>query len=131
MASVTLVAFPWFWFPRSRSAVASSWLSQMGLAFLTAAFAVRLTRATEGSRHARRFWRTVVLAGVSCTIGDGYQTVRVILIQTAFVVFGMSAVVLTMLAHPLGGSGGQRLRLWLDAATVSRSSSGISRSRRC
>jgi hypothetical protein len=74
MASVTLVAFPWFWFPRSRSAVASSWLSQMGLAFLTAAFAVRLTRATEGSRHARRFWRTVVLAGVSCTIGDGYQT---------------------------------------------------------
>jgi diguanylate cyclase (GGDEF)-like protein/PAS domain S-box-containing protein len=127
MAAVTLVTLPWFWFAGSRSGVVSSWLLQVGLDFLTAALAVRLTRATVGSRHAHRFWRTVILAGISCMIGDGYQTVRVILdpqdkttsvIQTAFVVFGMSAVVLTMLAHPLGGTGRQRLQRWLDAATV-------------
>ncbi|MFI6078732.1 diguanylate cyclase domain-containing protein [Actinoplanes sp. NPDC051343] len=127
MAAVTVAALPWFWFARSSSAVVSSWLLQVGLDFLTATFAVRLSRATAGSRHARRFWRAVTLAGASCTIGDGYQTVRTILnphetntsvIQTAFVVLGMSAVVLTMLAHPLGGTGRQRLRLWLDAATV-------------
>jgi diguanylate cyclase (GGDEF)-like protein/PAS domain S-box-containing protein len=127
MAGVTLVAGPWFWFAGSSSALVSSWLLQFGLDFLTSALAVRLKRATAGSRHARRFWRAVIVAGASCTIGDGYQTVRILLnphetatsvIQTVFVVFGMSSVVVTMLAHPLGGSGRQRLRLWLDAATV-------------
>jgi diguanylate cyclase (GGDEF)-like protein/PAS domain S-box-containing protein len=126
-ATLALVALPWFWFVGPRGAVVSSWLLQVGLDSLTATFAVRLTRATAGSRHARRFWRTVVLAGTSCMIGDGYQTIRIIVnphdtttsvVQTAFVVAGMSAVVLTMLAHPLGGSGRQRLRLWLDGATV-------------
>jgi diguanylate cyclase (GGDEF)-like protein/PAS domain S-box-containing protein len=127
MAAVTAAALPWFWFAGPSSAVVSSWLLQFGLDFLTTIFAVRLNRATAGSRPARRFWRAVILAGASCTIGDGYQTVRIILnphetktsvVQTAFVVFGMSSVVLTMLAHPLGGSGRQRLRLWLDAATA-------------
>jgi diguanylate cyclase (GGDEF)-like protein/PAS domain S-box-containing protein len=127
MAAVTVAAFPWFWSAGPSSAVVSSWLLQFGLDILTATFAVRLNRATAGSRHARRFWRAAILAGVSCTIGDGYQTVRVILnpqdkatsvVQTAFVVFGMSSVVVTMLAHPLGGSGRRRLRLWLDAATA-------------
>jgi hypothetical protein len=127
MATLTVAALPWFWFAGPSSAAVSSWFLQFGLDLLTATFAVRLSRATAGSPYARRFWRAVVLGGVSCTVGDGYQTFRVILnphekttsvIQTVFVVFGMSSVVLTMLAHPLGGSGGQRLRLWLDAATV-------------
>ncbi|MEV6851446.1 diguanylate cyclase [Actinoplanes sp. NPDC051411] len=127
MAAVTVAAFPWFWFAGAPSAVVSSWVLQFGLDFLTAALAVRLSRATAGSRYARRFWRAVILAGASCTIGDGYQAVRVILnpqdkatsiVQTGFVVVGMSSVVLTMLAHPLGGSGRQRLRLWLDTATA-------------
>jgi diguanylate cyclase (GGDEF)-like protein/PAS domain S-box-containing protein len=127
MAGLTVIAFPWFWFTGSSSAIVSSWLLQVALDFLTVTFAVRLTRASAGSRHADRFWRTVVLAGASCTIGDGYQAVRVVLnpheqatsvVQTGFVVLGMSLIVLTMLAHPLGGAGRQRLRLWLDAATV-------------
>jgi diguanylate cyclase (GGDEF)-like protein/PAS domain S-box-containing protein len=127
MATLTVAALPWFWFAGPSSAAVSSWFLQFGLDLLTATFAVRLSRATAGSPYARRFWRAVVLGGVSCTVGDGYQTFRVILnphekttsvIQTVFVVFGMSSVVLTMLAHPLGGSGRRRLRLWLDTATV-------------
>ena len=34
-------------------------------------------------------------------------------VQTALVVAGMLAVVIVMLCHPLGGTGRQRLRLWL------------------
>jgi diguanylate cyclase (GGDEF)-like protein len=43
---------------------------------------------------------------------------RVALFQTIMVVGGMGTVVLVMLGHPIGGSGRQRLRLWLDAGTV-------------
>jgi hypothetical protein len=40
-------------------------------------------------------------------------------VQTAFVVTGVVASVVTMHGrHHLGGAGRQRLRLWLDASTV-------------
>jgi diguanylate cyclase (GGDEF)-like protein/PAS domain S-box-containing protein len=127
MAVLAVVALPWFWFASSTTATVSSWVFQFALDGVTTTLAVRLARAHAGRRITRRFWRSLVLAGASCSIGDAYQTIRVTLnphdpttsvIQTAFVVVGMSAVVLTMLAHPLGGAGRQRLRLWLDAATV-------------
>jgi diguanylate cyclase (GGDEF)-like protein/PAS domain S-box-containing protein len=65
--------------------------------------------------------------GVLCAVGDTYQTILAVLhlsghqpssVQTAFVVAGMLVAVVAMLCHPLGGAGRQRLRLWLDAATV-------------
>ena len=127
MAALTALALPWFWFAGHRSAVISSWGSQVGLDLLNATLAMRLARANAGHRPVRRFWRSVIFAGLACAIGDGYQTVQVILdphsqdtsvVQTGFVVVGMFLVVLTMLAHPLGGGGRQRLMLWLDAATV-------------
>jgi diguanylate cyclase (GGDEF)-like protein/PAS domain S-box-containing protein len=127
MAALTALALPWFWFTGHRTAVVSSWGLQVLLDILNATLAVRLSRANAGRRAVRRFWRSVILAGVSCAIGDGYQTVQSLLhphgndtsgVQTAFVVVGMSLVVITMLAHPLDGRGRRRLTLWLDAATV-------------
>src|SRR4051794_9124996 len=71
--------------------------------------AVRLARITAGERYARRFWRTVTITVVSCTIGDTIQTVRILLdpdaadvalAQTGFVVAGMALLVAAMLCHP-------------------------------
>ncbi|GIJ68311.1 hypothetical protein Voc01_032280 [Virgisporangium ochraceum] len=104
----------------------SSWLIQTGLDTAIVAFSLRLMplgREPAG----RRFWRSLALAGALCATGDGYQTVLVLhdpqhvnasLVQTAFVVVAMGVMVVTMLRHPLGTVGRQRLRVLLDAATV-------------
>ena len=111
------------WFLAGPGGAGVSWTVQAGLDVLVAVFGFRLARATAGDRHARRFWLAVGLSGVSCAIGDTFQTLfgdshRPSPVQTGFVVVGMVGVMLTMLFHPLGGTGRQRLRLWLDAATV-------------
>ncbi|MET0426751.1 MAG: GGDEF domain-containing protein [Actinoplanes sp.] len=104
-----------------------SWSVQTGLDVLIALMALRLARVNAADRYARRFWRTLFVACASCTVGDLYQTVlvamrpgdtRISVVQTAFVVCGMAVVVLGMLVHPLGGTGRQRLRLWLDSGIV-------------
>ena len=115
------------WFLAGPGGSSVSWAVQTGMDVLVAVFAVRLAAATAGQRHARRFWRAVAVAGMSCTIGDAYQTTLAVLglaghtpspVQTTFVVGGMVVAMVTMVFHPLGGAGRQRLRLWLDAATV-------------
>jgi diguanylate cyclase (GGDEF)-like protein/PAS domain S-box-containing protein len=103
------------------------WLAQTAIDILTLVFAVRLFRLRETTRPERRFWVGVGISmGLSGT-GDVFQTFLVLTgqdggevspVQTAFVVTGMVLAVITMLCHPLGGRGRQRLRLWLDAATV-------------
>lgn len=102
------------------------WVVQVALDVLLALLGWRLAASTP-DRHARRFWRTLVVTCLSCAVGDAYQTATVLahpagtgtsVAQTGFVVGGMSLIVVAMLSHPLGGSGRQRLRLWLDSATV-------------
>ncbi|MBL7255625.1 sensor domain-containing diguanylate cyclase [Paractinoplanes lichenicola] len=115
------------WFLAGPGGATTSWGVQTCLDVLIAVFAWRLVRATAGQRHARRFWRAVLFTGVTCALGDGYQTVLAVVqganhqpspIQTGLVVLGMVTVIITMLFHPLGGTGRLRLRLWLDATTV-------------
>ncbi|MET0415580.1 MAG: GGDEF domain-containing protein [Actinoplanes sp.] len=125
MILLSVAMVPWFTF--GPHGPAWSWAVQTGIDVLDAIFAYRLFRLAAGNRHSRRFWLTVTIATTLCAIGDLYQTILVMIgpadqpvsvIQTAFVVAGMLAVVVVMLFHPLGGAGRQRLRLWLDTATV-------------
>ncbi|XVV15664.1 diguanylate cyclase domain-containing protein [Actinoplanes sp. CA-131856] len=115
------------WFLAGPGGATVSWAVQTGLDVSIAVFAWRLTRATAGQRHARRFWRAVMATGVACAAGDGYQTALAVMhlsghqpspVQTGFVVAGMLVALVAMVCHPLGGAGRQRLRLWLDAVTV-------------
>jgi diguanylate cyclase (GGDEF)-like protein/PAS domain S-box-containing protein len=105
----------------------TSWILQTALDVLLAVISLRLALVTAGQRHPRRFWRAAAFAGLACTVGDLFQTVHVLLrpgdtdtslFQTGCVVVGMVTVVIVTLFHPLGGTGRQRLRLWLDAFTV-------------
>ncbi|MCY1144382.1 hypothetical protein OWR29_40845, partial [Actinoplanes sp. Pm04-4] len=125
--TVFSLALVW-WFLAGPGGARVSWAVQTGLDVTIAVASWRLVRQNAGKRHARRFWLAVFVTGVCCALGDGYQTVLTLLdssaghrpsvVQTAFVVAGMLTVVLAMVFHPLGGTGRQRLRLWLDAATV-------------
>ncbi|WP_250038218.1 diguanylate cyclase domain-containing protein [Paractinoplanes maris] len=121
------LALVW-WFLAGPGGATVSWAVQTGLDVTIAVCSWWLAQQNAGHRHARRFWLAVAATGVSCALGDGFQTVLAVLddraghqphpVQTGFVVLGMVIAVLAMLFHPLGGSGRQRLRLWLDAATV-------------
>ncbi|WP_433381236.1 diguanylate cyclase domain-containing protein [Actinoplanes sp. CA-142083] len=115
------------WFLLGPGGALSSWLVQAGIDVFTVTLAARLYRMPGIGRHARHFWGAVTVAMGCSTVADTYQTILVATgrpagdvspVQTAFVVGGMVIVVITMLFHPLGGAGRQRLRLWLDAATV-------------
>ncbi|MFI1989912.1 diguanylate cyclase domain-containing protein [Actinoplanes sp. NPDC020271] len=105
---------------------ATSWTAQTVIDVLDVLFAWQLARHPDVAAAGRRFWRAVVVACGASAIGDGFQTIstyagagsRISVVQTAFVVTGMVIVVAATLRHPLGGEGRQRLRLWLDAATV-------------
>jgi diguanylate cyclase (GGDEF)-like protein/PAS domain S-box-containing protein len=105
---------------------ATSWTAQTVIDVLDVCCAWQLAKHPDVPPAGRRFWRAVVGACSACAIGDGFQTMttyagsgsQVSVVQTAFVVTGMMIVVVATLRHPLGGEGRQRLRLWLDAATV-------------
>ncbi|GAA2478543.1 hypothetical protein Ahu01nite_019950 [Winogradskya humida] len=124
-AALAVLSVPWLlagFAPRS-----SSWAVQTALDVALVWSGGRLARLATGQRHARRFWRALQVAMVCCTAGDAYQTVLVVLdprradisvLQTVMVVVAMTIMAVTMLCHPLGATGRQRLRLWLDAITV-------------
>ncbi|MFC7275887.1 diguanylate cyclase domain-containing protein [Paractinoplanes rhizophilus] len=115
------------WFLLGPGGTLSTWLIQSGIDVLTATIGARLYRMPGIGKPARRFWAAVTAATALSAVGDTYQTILVATgrqtggaspVQTGLVVAGMVLVVVTMLFHPLGGSGRQRLRLWLDAATM-------------
>ncbi len=125
LAALVLLSVPWFL--AGPAPLASSWLVQTGLDVLMFWFARRLAGLSAGQRYSLRLWRAVQVTMVLCATGDGYQTVRVLLdpghtqvsvVQTALVATGMSVMVVTMLRHPLGAAGRERLRLGLDTVTV-------------
>jgi diguanylate cyclase (GGDEF)-like protein/PAS domain S-box-containing protein len=115
------------WFLAGPGGSRSSWLIQAGLDVALVYCARRLAVLCAAGSPARRFWRSMSFTGICCAAGDGYQsfvvlrhpeTTQVSIVQTGLVVLGMSSMIVTMLRHPLGAAGRQRLRLWLDAATV-------------
>lgn len=105
---------------------AASWTAQTVIDVLDVCFAWKLATHPDVPAAGRRFWRACIAACGACAIGDGFQTIstyagagaQISVVQTGFVVTGMTIVVAATLRHPLAGSGRQRLRLWLDAATV-------------
>ncbi|WP_246607381.1 sensor domain-containing diguanylate cyclase [Paractinoplanes toevensis] len=125
LIALGVLLVPWFLFaPGIDQAL---WVLQAAFDLLNVYLAGRLVRLPGVDRYARRFWTAVAAAMGSSAIADSYQTALVLhghpagevsTVQTAFVVGGMVIVVITMLAHPIGGVGRLRLRLWLDAATV-------------
>ncbi|MET3424736.1 diguanylate cyclase (GGDEF)-like protein/PAS domain S-box-containing protein [Actinoplanes tereljensis] len=128
LVGLGLLLVPWFLLaPGVGTAL---WVIQTGIDLFTVYLAWRLYRLPGVNRYARRFWAAVVAGMGSSAVADTFQTVLVAggrspsdisVVQTCFVILGMVIVVITMLCHPIGGVGGvgrQRLRLWLDAATV-------------
>ena len=120
-----VLAVPWFLTGAGGSF--SSWLAQSGIDLLNLWLGTRLYRLPGIGRHGRRFWAAVTASMACSAVADSYQTILVAsghaaaqssLVQTGFVAAGMVIVVITMMFHPLGGAGRQRLRMWLDAATV-------------
>ncbi len=115
------------WFLLGPGGMQFSWLIQTGLDVSLVLLARRLAALCAAQPPARRFWRSMTFTAMCCAAGDGYQSLQMLLrpdmteastVQTGLVVLGMSSMVVTMLRHPLGADGRQRLRLWLDAATV-------------
>ncbi|MEV4277755.1 sensor domain-containing diguanylate cyclase [Actinoplanes xinjiangensis] len=125
LVAVGVLLVPWFL--RHGDQHAASWALQTGIDMANTYFTFRTATHPAMSAVGRRFWRAAVIACAGCVVGDGYQTVLLLLdpgrtavspIQTALIVTGMTIVVIAMLRHPLGGAGRQRLRLWFDATTV-------------
>ena len=125
LALVGVLVVPWFLI--GPGGVATGWLAQSGIDVLIVVLAARIYRIPGIERHARRFW-VALAVGVSCSVvGDSYRAALAIggdrslqanVVQNSIDVAGVLIIVITMLFHPLGGSGRQRLRMWLDAATV-------------
>ena len=115
------------WFLGGAGGSLSSWTVQSCIDLLNLWLGTRLYRLPGNGRHGRRFWAAVTAAMGCSAIADAYETMQTAvgrateqtsLVQNGFVAAGMTVVVVTMLFHPLGGAGRQRLRMWLDAATV-------------
>ncbi|BEL09616.1 hypothetical protein Q0Z83_078070 [Actinoplanes sichuanensis] len=125
LVALGVLLVPWFLHFGDQQRV--SWGLQTTIDAANVYFTFRTATHQGMSAAGRRFWWAAVIACAGCLLGDGYQTVRLVLdpsttavspIQTGLVVLGMVIVVGAMLRHPLGGAGRQRLRLWFDATTV-------------
>jgi diguanylate cyclase (GGDEF)-like protein/PAS domain S-box-containing protein len=125
LVAVGVLLIPWFL--RHGDQRTASWGLQTAFDVANTYFTFRTATHPAMSPAGRRFWWAAVIACAGCVVGDGYQTVLLLLdpattavspVQTAIVVIGMTVVVGAMLRHPLGGAGRQRLRLWFDATTV-------------
>lgn len=125
MVALSALSVPWFLNgPGDRI---TSWTAQVALDALMVWFAARLYSLDRDQPHKRRFWLSIVAGSGLSTVGDAYQTVLTAVsptdaggsqVQGALVGVGMFVVLITTLTYPLGGTGRQRLRQWLDAATM-------------
>ncbi|MFC4072141.1 diguanylate cyclase domain-containing protein [Actinoplanes subglobosus] len=125
LVAVGVLLVPWFLYNGDQRT--ASWAIQTGIDAANTYFTFRTATHPAMTPAGRRFWWAAVIACAGCLVGDGYQTVLLLIdpamttvsgFQTALVVGGMTIVVGAMLRHPLGGAGRQRLRLWFDATTV-------------
>jgi hypothetical protein len=125
LAALAAATVPWFL--TGTGGARTSWVVQTCLDLGVIWLARTLSAQIPQPGPARRFYRALMLTGVFCAAGDAYQTMLVLLdpldtvispVQSVFVIAGMTLVVVTMLRHPLGQVGRQRLRLQLDGATM-------------
>jgi diguanylate cyclase (GGDEF)-like protein/PAS domain S-box-containing protein len=106
------------------------WLVQPVLDFFLFVIARNIARSPQLPRTMRRFWWTLSIAGLIFTLGDAIQTVSAIhrpvaqssvagTPQTVCFVIGTAWLAWVMLNYPLATrTFRERLRFWLDAATV-------------
>jgi diguanylate cyclase (GGDEF)-like protein/PAS domain S-box-containing protein len=116
------------WLVLGSAGIVLSWLAQVGLDVMYMVSSWRVATLLPKAGPARRFWRCMALAGLFFTMADTYQSVLTVSqppdaavnspVQTVLVVSGVACAVWGMLTHPLEVTGRERLRLWLDAATV-------------
>jgi diguanylate cyclase (GGDEF)-like protein/PAS domain S-box-containing protein len=113
-----------------RVRVIGFWFSQPILDFLLFAVCRGIARSAVLPAPMRRFWRALGRGGLLFMIGDIAQTVITVRrpdrdaaapgsIQTIFSVLAIGVIIWSMLTYPLpAGTRRERLRFWLDAATV-------------
>jgi diguanylate cyclase (GGDEF)-like protein/PAS domain S-box-containing protein len=116
------------WILLGPGAVTTSWVVQVGLDVAFVYFSWQIVERFGTDRLVRRFWRAMSLGGLFFTTGDVVQTILTLgdqrataasgTAQTILVATGVACIVWAMLTHPLRVVGRERLRLWLDAATV-------------
>jgi diguanylate cyclase (GGDEF)-like protein/PAS domain S-box-containing protein len=106
------------------------WLVQPGLDILLFLFAREIAKSPLIPPPWRRFWQALSWGGLIFTFGDGVQTVLAAAhptaqaavpgtVQTVCFVFGTGWIAWIMLNYPLAArSFRERLRFWLDSATV-------------
>jgi diguanylate cyclase (GGDEF)-like protein/PAS domain S-box-containing protein len=106
------------------------WLVQPALDLLLFLIARDLARSPQMPPMMRRFWSALSFAGLIFTLGDAIQTVTAIrdpvprasvagTPQTICFVIGVGWITWVMLNYPLvARTHRERLRFWLDAATV-------------
>ena len=76
LAALGLLLVPWFL--TGLGGAGSSWLIHSGLDLMIVVFAARVARLRADRRADRRFWRSLIIGGSACGIGDLYETVRVL-----------------------------------------------------
>jgi diguanylate cyclase (GGDEF)-like protein len=125
LAGLALLTLPWFL--TGLGGARTSWVVQTVCDLGILAIAGQLGAQIGAPGPTRRFYRAMMAAGLICAAGDGYQTIQVIRdprdatispVQSLLVIAAMCVMVVTMLRHPFGQTGRQRLRLLLDSATV-------------
>ncbi|GAA4707911.1 sensor domain-containing diguanylate cyclase [Phytohabitans rumicis] len=126
LAGTALLATAWVLLGPAPDTV--SWLVQTALDVVFFWLSWQIAGAPGIDRSVRRFWRGTAIGGIFFTLGDLVQTVLTFggdedtaasgTAQTVLVATGVACIVWVMLTHPIHATGRERLRLWLDAATV-------------
>ncbi|MEJ3744462.1 sensor domain-containing diguanylate cyclase [Actinomycetes bacterium KLBMP 9797] len=126
LAAAALLVTAWILF--APAADVASWLAQAALDVVFVWYATRVADTPGIDRVVRRFWRATRLGGIFFLVADALQTVMSAVdpavnvaagtTQSVLVATGVGCVVWVMLTHPIRVAGRERLRLWLDGATV-------------
>ena len=123
---VAVAATVWILF--GPAGVALSWILQVVLDGVLVHYCWRVARLSVAPPPVRRFWQAFGAGGLFFAMGDAFQAFTALgdpaaepktsTLQAVLVAAGVACVVWTMLTHPINVAGQERLRLWLDAATV-------------
>jgi diguanylate cyclase (GGDEF)-like protein/PAS domain S-box-containing protein len=128
--AVAILVFYTFRLGGTPTQVIVFWVVQPVLDFMLFLIARNIARSPRMPREMRRFWWALSFAGLIFTLGDALQTISAIhrpvpqssvagTSQTVCFVIGTGWITWVMLNYPLATrTFRERLRFWLDAATV-------------